>query len=107
MLFDNRPPINLDNAEKLAEVGRDGGAYHGIGHNCYTVHQGKKLHLVHDYSSGCEYNNRVDHTCEHLGMFADVAALAEWLRKQPVAEGRYPWWCSELLDTLKVPAEEA
>jgi hypothetical protein len=27
MLFDNRPPINLDNAEKLAEVGRDGGAY--------------------------------------------------------------------------------
>ena len=23
MLFDNRPPINLDNAEKLAEAGRD------------------------------------------------------------------------------------
>lgn len=106
MQFDNRPPINLESAEKVAAASRDGGAYQGIGHNNYVVYEGAKLHLVHHYGSGCDYGYGCTSTCVHVGMFADRPALIAWLCKQQGDEG-FPWWASELLTALGYNGEIA
>lgn len=114
MKFDNRPPIDLESAEKLASASRDGGCYDGIGYDIYRVYKGKKIHLIHLYSSGCERNNKVDSSSTHLGIFETLDALVEYLRKQfepcgygMESSGSFPWWCSELLEELNVEAEQA
>ena len=64
--FDNHAPINFENAVTLASSERDGGAYSGIGYNDLYVKRGKLIHLYHEASSGCEYNNRTDHSRTYL-----------------------------------------
>ena len=107
MIFCNRPPIALEAAKELADAQRDGGHYDGIGYDSYTVYQGKKLHLVHSYSTGCEYNHKVDRSCTHLGAFADLDALVAFLIAQATPDNGMPWWASKLLEKLGVPGEEA
>lgn len=106
MNFDNRPPINLEAAEKIAAASRDGGAYQGIGHNNYVAYQGAKIHLVHSYGSGCDYGSGCQSTMIHLGVFADRAALIAFLLKEQGEEG-FPWWASDLLSALGYAGESA
>ena len=106
MNFDNRPPINLETAEQEACAERDGGCYDGIGADRYAIYRGKKWHLVHYFSTGCDYNNRVDSSCNHLGHWSSLEKLAQYLRSQ-TADGTFPWWCSALLQQLRAPADEA
>jgi hypothetical protein len=106
MQFDNRPPINLESATQIACASRYGGAYKGIGRNAYAVYEGQKLHLVHSYVSGCDYGYGCSSTCVHLGMFPDRPALIAFLLKQQGEEG-FPWWASELLESLGYAGEQA
>lgn len=106
MKFDNRPPINLEDAEQVASAKRDGGSYDGIGFNVYRVYRGKKYHLVHLFNSGCDYGSGTHTSRTHLGHWESVDDLAEFLRQQRV-NGDFPWWASELLEGLEVPTEEA
>jgi hypothetical protein len=108
MRFDNRPPINLEAAEVVARAQRVVvGAYSGIGYNRYTVYRGKRFHLVHLLSSGCEYNNYVDSSSTHIGHWVGADELAAYLKSQVNTDGDFPWWCSELLVELGVPGEDA
>ncbi len=103
MTFDNRPPLNLKEDQVVGAATRDGGVYDGIGYLNYEVYQGRHVHLVTRYASGCADEPGSQ---SHLGMWESIAELGEWLRKQPLQEGRYPWWCGELLEALEIPAEE-
>lgn len=113
MKFDNRPPIALEDSEIVAEAVRDGGVYDGCGINAYRVYRGTRLHLVHTYSSGCDRGGHTDHQCEHLGHWQTVEEIGEWLRgreeRVEFVDDRYqfPWWASELMEHLEIPAEEA
>ena len=100
--FSNHPPINFEGSEKMASARRDGGVYDGIGYNTYKVYEGKRLHLVHFASSGCEYNNHTDHTSEHLGSFSDKPKLIEHLLTESPS-----WWADELLEELGYVGVEA
>jgi hypothetical protein len=106
MIFGNCPPINLENAEEVAEARRDGGVYSGCGVDRYTVYRGKRWHLVHVYSSGCDYGAGTDHACTHHGLWPTVEELVAYLHTL-TENGRFPWWASRLLSQLEVPAEEA
>lgn len=92
--FDNHPPVNFSNAEKVASASHDGGAYDGIGYNTFKVYQGTKFHLVHFYSDGCERNNKTSSTSEHLGTFDTKEALIAHLVQEP------GWPNNVLLDDL-------
>lgn len=120
MIFDNRPPINFDNADQLASAERDGGAYDGVGFNVYRVYSGRRIHLVHLSSDGCDYGRGPRSVSTHLGCWESVDDLAAWLMTRTDeaadlvdvdADSRaytlYPWWASELLTQLDVPGEEA
>lgn len=106
MQFDNRPPINLDAAKHIAHAETDGGCYDGIGYNRYWVYQGKRLHLVHAHSSGCDHGSGTDSSCNHLGHWPDAPSLIRWLIKQIEDQGGL-WWASELLGHLGYKGEEA
>jgi hypothetical protein len=109
MRFDNRPPIDLESTTQLACASRDGGVYNGIGYDAYCVYQGKRLHLVHRYSSGCVYQNHVAASCTHMGLFDSLPSLIDFLRERldPQAdEGAFPWWAALLLDELGYKGEE-
>lgn len=102
MTFNNHTPINFTNAETLAEYHTDGGAYDGIGYTRYIVFKGTRFHLVHRHSSGCEYNNKVDHTSQHLGVFETKEKLVEYLL------GLDPQtWVNSLLSDLGYEGETA
>jgi hypothetical protein len=103
--FDNHPPVNFSAASTVASASRDGGCYNGIGYNDYDLFQGRKFHLVHSYSSGCEYNNRVDRTKEHLGVFEDRETVITFLLSEP--EDVPQWARNELLTDLQYMGEEA
>lgn len=107
MIFDNRPPINLEAAELLADVERDGGAYNGVGYDRYRVYRGRKLHLIRAYSSGRDYEYGTGATSQHLGMFEDLESLGKFLKQPSRADEGFPWWASELLEELEISVEEA
>jgi hypothetical protein len=95
MQFQNHTPINLTLAQELACASRDGGVYSGCGHDTYTVWRGQAIHLVHEYSSGCEYNHRTDCACTYCGRWDTPADLIAWLLQQKPS-----WWTNELLTDL-------
>ena len=95
MKFDNHPPINFDQATQIARTSRDGGSYSGIGYDTYTVYRGKAIHLVHSFSSGCEYNNHVDRTRTHHGPWATLPDFIAWLADQGPS-----WWTNDLMSDL-------
>jgi len=100
--FDNHPPVDFSGAEKISSASRDGGSYSGIGHNAYRVMQGNRFHLTHSHSSGCEYNNRTDHSSEHMGVFDSKQEVIDFLLKEGSC-----WWTNELLEDLGYQGEEA
>jgi hypothetical protein len=106
MKFDNRSPINLNEIPVIASANREGIFYDRIGHDNYCAYLGKNIHLIHSYSSGCEFNGKIDSSNMHLGMFADRSSLIAYLLKQNV-DGIFPWWAAELLDDLGYLGEEA
>lgn len=103
--FDNHTPINFANAEQIASTERDGGCYSGIGTNLYRVMKGKRIHLYHYYSSGCEYNNRVDSSRVHLGVWDTPQELITALLSDDLDVPR--WARNELLDNLGHTGEDA
>ena len=107
MQFDNHPPVNFESARKLAKASSDGGCYDGIGWDTYIVFQGKRLHLVHSYNSGCDYGRGTHTDREHMGVFDDREALIAFLLDQRTDEGIVPWWVNDLLDDLNYVGEEA
>lgn len=100
--FNNHPPVNFDGAEQIASASTDGGSYSGIGYNRYKVMQGKRFHLTHARSSGCDYGNGTDHASEHLGVFNSKQEVIDFLLK-----GEPSWWQNELLEELGYEGEEA
>lgn len=105
-IFDNHSPIDLSKAQEMAKASRDGGRYRDVGHDTYQVMQGKSIHLIHSYSSGCEYNGRVDRLRLHLGKFADAESLVEFLLH--VDTETVPQWAiNGLLQGLDYPGEPA
>lgn len=108
MIFDNHPPIKLENCKVIAKVSRDGGSYENIGWNTFTVYQGKdNIHIVNSYNSGCDYGGgTVTHT-KHLGKFKDLDTFGRFLNNQKLNEyGKFPWWASELLEKLSLVQDE-
>ena len=76
MNFDNHSPINMKNAKLIASSSRDGGFYRNCGWDVYEVFQGKKIHLVNNYFSGCNNDKR---RVTHLGVFADAHEVCNWI----------------------------
>ncbi len=103
--FDNHPPINFENADLISNPSQDGGQYAGIGYNNYWVYQGRRYHLYHEYSSGCENDNRTDSSCEYLGNFDNKDDLIAFLLKD---NPDFPRWAANfILDALDYQGETA
>ena len=103
--FENHPPVNFENAEEIARVEQDGGCYDGIGTNLYRVMQGNRIHLYHYYSSGCEYNNKVDSNREYLGNWNNTSELIAALLSDILDVAQ--WATNDLLIDLGYEGEEA
>lgn len=101
MKFDNHTPVNLSAAEKVATACKDGGCYDGVGTDRYTIYKGKNWHLIHYYSSGCEYNNKVDSDNTYKGCFATKEGLILKLLEESPS-----WWSDELLEEMGYTGEE-
>jgi len=101
-VFDNHSPIDFSEAKVIASCNQDGGCYDGIGYDIHKVIQGTNYHLVHYYSSGCEYNNRVDHQNNYLGCFATWQEVIDHLLKEDPCP-----WVNELLTDLGYEGERA
>lgn len=109
MQFDNHPPVNFDNSEKLAKASRDGGCYDNVGWDTYTVFQGGKIHLVHSYNSGCDYGSGTTTNRAHLGIFGTREELVAFLvSKTDGGSDDVPQWAAnELLEQLGYSGVEA
>lgn len=100
--FNNHTPINLKAAKVQAIARWDGGRYEGIGYNEFTVFEGKRWHLIHQESSGCEYNGRVDSLCEHLyACETREEMISHLVSREPER------WVNQLLTGLGYEGEEA
>lgn len=78
MIFNNHSPINMKNAEKIAEVNY----WPDFGHNFYRLMKGKMFHLYHSSSSGMDYGQGATTHPEYLFGARTLEEVAEWLREK-------------------------
>lgn len=78
MIFQNHSPINVDNAEKIAEVNY----YPDFGHNYYRLVAGGKFHLFHSSNSGMDYGRGTTTTKTYLFGARTLDEVKAWLREK-------------------------
>ena len=81
-VFQNHAPVNLAGADLVASYESDGGVYNGIGSTDYSVYKGKRYHVPHYYTSGCDYGDGGSHTSTYLFGAATKEEIVAWLLAQ-------------------------
>ncbi len=78
MIFINHSPINMQNAEEVAEVDYAP----DFGHNYYRLMKGRQFHLFHSCNSGMDYGRGTTTTKTYLFGARSLEEVKAWLREK-------------------------